>query len=155
MAERKGVERGGGEGGREKERERGLAVLGVNGRSARLTNIKMCTGDAGWHASPVKQRVCQTGRLIWKLESMHTHTTLNALKSPQSPQQPCSVSLSPKPLALTPGNTGNGHRWRGFPVPCEADSGFYARSARCWCRIVTVTCWFVFAGLSPLKIGSK
>lgn len=25
----------------------GLAVCGVNGRSARLTNIKMCTGDAG------------------------------------------------------------------------------------------------------------
>lgn len=36
----------------------------------------------------------------------HTHTTLNALKSPQSPQQPCSVSLSPKPLAETPGKHG-------------------------------------------------
>lgn len=40
MAKRKGVERGGGE-------RKGLAELGVNGRSARLTNIKMCTGDAG------------------------------------------------------------------------------------------------------------
>lgn len=46
MAERKGVETGGGR-GREGGRERGLVVLGVNGRSARLTNIKMCsTGDA-------------------------------------------------------------------------------------------------------------
>lgn len=45
MAERKGVEKGGGR-GRRRERERGLVVLGVNGRSARLTNIKMCTGDA-------------------------------------------------------------------------------------------------------------
>ena len=33
--------------GGERGRERGLAVLGVNERSARLTNIKMCTGDAG------------------------------------------------------------------------------------------------------------
>lgn len=32
---------------RKREREMGLAVCGVNGRSARLTNIKMCTGDAG------------------------------------------------------------------------------------------------------------
>lgn len=32
----------------ERGRERGLAVLGVNERSASLTsNIKMCTGDAG------------------------------------------------------------------------------------------------------------
>lgn len=44
MAEWKGVEKGG---VGEKEREMGLAVCGVNGRSARLTNIKMCTGDAG------------------------------------------------------------------------------------------------------------
>lgn len=42
---------GKGRGMREGERKRrgggGLAVLGVNGRSARLSNIKMCTGDAG------------------------------------------------------------------------------------------------------------
>lgn len=49
MAEWKGVEKGGGVG--EEERGRwggvGLSVCGVNERSARLTNIKMCTGDAG------------------------------------------------------------------------------------------------------------
>lgn len=44
-AERKGVERGE---ARDGEKEVGdAAVLGVNARSARLTNIKMCTGDAG------------------------------------------------------------------------------------------------------------
>lgn len=47
MAERKGVEKGGGVSEEERKTARGLAVCGVNGRSARLTNIKMCTGDAG------------------------------------------------------------------------------------------------------------
>lgn len=40
--------RGGGVSEEERKTERGgLAESGVNGRSARLTNIKMCTGDAG------------------------------------------------------------------------------------------------------------
>lgn len=51
---------------------------------------------------------------------MHTHTTLNALKSPQSPQQPCSVSLSPKPLSVTPGNWERSPV-RGIPLSFSAD----------------------------------
>lgn len=44
---KKGCGKGRGISEEERKTERGLAVCGVNGRSARLTNIKMCTGDAG------------------------------------------------------------------------------------------------------------
>lgn len=43
---KKGCGEGGGERG-QKEKEGCLVVLRVNARSARLTNIKMCTGDVG------------------------------------------------------------------------------------------------------------